>query len=95
MKVYIDADFKCHVTDDGTMTAVESGFFDDKCEAFIEGYRYIPQGENWTREDGEVFEGEMIAPWKDFAELDEAQRVYEQEQLRDALNALNELGVYA
>ena len=26
--IYIDADFKCHVSDDGTMTAVETDFFD-------------------------------------------------------------------
>ena len=93
MKVYIDADFKCHVTDDGTMTAVESGFFDDKCDTFIEGYRFVPAGEVWTREDGVMFTGEMIAPWKDYAELDEAQRVYEKEQLADALEALKVLGV--
>ena len=95
MKVYLDADFKCHVTDDGMMTAVESGFFDDKCDTFIEGYRFVPQGESWEREDGEVFTGEMIAPWKPFDELDAAQRAYEQEQLRDALEALKVLGVTA
>ena len=95
MKVYIDNDYKCHVTDEGTMTAVESSFFDDKCDTFIEGYRFVPAGESWTREDGEVFQGEMIAPWKDFAELDEAQRVYEKEQLADALEALKVLGVTA
>ena len=88
MKVYIDSDFKCHVTDDGNMTAVETSFFDGKCDAFIEGYRYIPAGEFWTREDGQVFRGEMIAPWKDYAELDSAQREYERERLADAENAL-------
>lgn len=93
MKVYIDNDFKCHVTDDSTMTVVESGFFDGKCDIFIEGYRYVPAGESWTREDGVMFTGEMIAPWKDYAELDEAQRAYEKEQLADALNALKVLGV--
>lgn len=95
MKIYIDNDYKCHVTDDGTMTAVETEFFDGKCDEFIEGYRFVPAGESWTREDGEVFEGEMIAPWKDYAELDAVQREYEREQLADAIAALNELGVYA
>lgn len=93
MKVYLDKDFKCHVSDDGTMTAVETDFFDGKCNELIEGYRYVPAGESWQREDGEVFEGEMIAPWKDYAELDAAQREYEQELLADMKNALNELGV--
>ena len=94
MKIYLDKDYKCHVTGDGSMTAVETEFFDGKCDEFIEGYRYVPAGESWTRSDGEVFEGEMIAPWKPFAELDAAQREYEREQLADAIAALNELGVY-
>lgn len=91
--IYLDSDFKCHVTDDGTMTAVETDFFDDKCDAYIEGYRYVPAGEVWTREDGEEFAGEMIAPWKDYSELDEAQRAYEREQLADMRSALEVLGV--
>lgn len=93
MKIYIDNDFKCHVTDDGSMTAVETEFFDGKCDEFIEGCRFVPEGESWTREDGEVFEGEMIAPWKPFAELDAAQREYEREQLEDMREALRVLGV--
>ena len=80
MTAYIDADFKCHVSDDGTMTAVETDAFDGKCPAYIEGYRYIPAGESWTRPDGVVFGGEMIAPWKPWAGLDTAQREYEREQ---------------
>ena len=88
MKIYIDSDFKCHVTNDGTMTAVETSFFDGKCDAFIEGYRYVPAGESWTRSDGVVFRGEMIAPWKPYSELDRAQRAYEREKLADAETAL-------
>jgi hypothetical protein len=77
MKVYIDSDFKCHVTNDGTMTAVETDFFDGKCDAFIEGYRFIPPDKTWTREDGEVFTGEMVSPWKDYAILAAYQEQYE------------------
>lgn len=86
--IYIDSEFKCHVTNDGTMTAIETDAFDGKCDAFIEGYRFVPAGKTWTRSDGEVFEGEMVSPWKDYAELDEAQREYEREKLADAENAL-------
>lgn len=86
--IYIDSEFRCHVTDDGTMTAVETSFFDGKCDAFIEGYRFVPEGKTWTRSDGATFTGEMIAPWKDYAELDSAQREYERERLADAENAL-------
>ena len=91
--IYIDSDFKCHITDDGTMRAVETDFFDQKCDAFIEGYRFIPAGESWTREDGEVFAGEMIAPWKNWKGLDAFQREYERELLRQYETALQTLGV--
>lgn len=86
--IYLDAEFKCHVTNDGAMTAVETEFFDGKCDAFVEGFRFVPAGKTWTRSDGEVFKGEMVSPWKDYAELDEAQREYERQLLADAENAL-------
>lgn len=86
--IYIDSDFKCHVTDDGTMTAVKTDFFGDKCDAFIEGYRFVPSGETWTRSDGAVFNGEMIAPWKPYDELDNAQREYERQLLAEYEAAL-------
>ena len=82
-KIYIDSDFKCHITNDGAMRAVETDFFDGMCDTFIEGYRFVPSGESWTRSDGVVFYGEMISPWKDYAELDNAQREYERELLAD------------
>lgn len=78
--IYIDSEFKCHIANDGTMTAVETDFFDGKCDAYIEGYRFIPSGKTWVRDDGVEFSGEMIAPWKPWAELDAAQREYEGEQ---------------
>lgn len=90
MTIYIGNDYKCHVTDDGTMTAVDTDVFDGKCDAYIEGYRFVPSGETWTREDGEVFEGCMVAPWMDWATLDAAQREYEREQYEDMRAALAE-----
>lgn len=86
--IYLDSDYKCHVADGGTMTAVETDFFDGKCDAFIEGYRFVPNGETWTRSDGAVFKGEMISAWKPYNELDAAQREYERARLADAENAL-------
>lgn len=86
--IYLDSDFKCHTTDDGTMTAMETDFFDGKCDAFVEGYRFVPAGETWIRHDGVVFQGEMIAPWKPWQELDNAQRKYERE-LVETLSAEN------
>lgn len=66
MTVYLDSDFRCHLTDDGSMRPVEDAFFDGKCAAFIEGYRYVPEGEVWTRADGVQFRGLMVAPAKDY-----------------------------
>ena len=100
--IYLDPDFKCHLTDDGTMTAVETDYFDLICDTMTEGYRFVPAGQSWTRSDGAVFRGEMIAPWKPWEELDEAQREYERQQyeameaeLADARQALAILGVNA
>lgn len=93
MTIYIDNDYKCHVTNDGTMRPVETDFFHGKCDSFIEGYRLVPEGESWTRSDGVVFAGEMVAPWKDFAELDAVQREYERQQMEDMREALTVLGV--
>ena len=90
--IYIDSDFKCHINNyDGTLRTVETDFFDGKCDEFIEGYRFVPSGERWTREDGYVFKGEMIAPWKDYNKLDEAQREYEREKLEEYETLINEL----
>lgn len=65
MKIYIDTAYRCHVKDGGGMNAAETDFFDGKCDALIECYRFVPEGAAWTREDGAVFIGEMIAPHKD------------------------------
>lgn len=66
MKIYLDVDFCCHLTNDGTMREIETSAFDSKCAAFIEGYRLVPTGESWIRADGAVFQGEMIAPAKNY-----------------------------
>ena len=86
--VYIDSEFKCHTADDGTMKAVETEFFDGKCDAIIDGYCFVPAEESWTREDGAVFQGELAFPWKPLEELDAAQRAYERE-LSETLSAEN------
>lgn len=91
--IYIDSEFKCHVASADNMAAVETDFFDGKCDTFIEGYRFVPEGEIWTREDGHVFNGEMISPWADYSQLDNAQRQYEREQLADMRHALEIMGV--
>lgn len=62
--IYIDSDFKCHITNDGTMTETQHEFFNDKCDAFIEGYCYEPDNMKFY-------------PWKSYPELSAAQAQYE------------------
>ena len=89
MKIYLDLDFRCHLSDDGSMHPIETDFFDGKCAAFIEGYRLIPEGESWTRADGAVFYGQMIAPAEDYSQLEKVQAQYE----ADELSRLTSLGI--
>lgn len=69
MIIYLDSEFICHLTDDGTMTAIETDAFDGQADAYIEGYRYVPEGETWTRSDGVQFQGLMIAPAKNYLNI--------------------------
>ena len=93
MTIYIDKDFKCYTAEADGLRAVETDAFNGKCPEYIEGYRFVPAGETWTRADGVEFQGEMIAPWKPFAELDAAQRAYEQQLLAEYAAALQTVGV--
>lgn len=76
--IYIDGDFKCYTAPAEGRTATETSCFDGKCAAFIEGYRFVPAGQSWAREDGVVFQGETAAPFKDSAVLEAAQKVYDE-----------------
>ena len=84
MTIYIDKNYKCHVSHGDGLTAVETDAFNGMCKQVIEGYRFVPDGQSWTREDGHVFHGEMIAPWRDYDILAELQALYEEEQARQA-----------
>lgn len=91
MRIYIEPiDFKCHTTNpDGTFLEMETSFFDGKCQTFIEGYRFVPSDYSWTRSDGTVFHGEMIAPFKPYDQLAAAQAQYEAD-MAEAANAYQE-----
>ena len=70
--IYIDSESRCHLTDDGTMTAVETDFFDGKCDEFVEGFCY------------EILERAVrIYSWRPYSELDNAQREYERQLLQE------------
>lgn len=70
--IYVDSLNHCHRIDDGTMTAVETDFFIGKYDPFVEGYCY-------DTSKGYV----QIYPWKNYAELDSAQREYERQLLKE------------
>ena len=95
MELYIDSQYKCHVSSGEGLREMNVDFFEGKCKTFIQGYRYIPDGESWTREDGQIFAGEMIAPAEDSRILEAAQTAYEEalDKNADALAALEVLGV--
>lgn len=82
MTIYIDSDYKCHISPGNGLTAIETEAFDGKCRQYIEGYRFVPAGQSWTREDGQVFRGDMIAPWRDYGILSEFQEVAQEEQAK-------------
>ena len=85
MKIFIDSDYKCHTTNpEGIFREVETNEFDGKCSTLVEGYRFVPNSESWTRSDGVVFTGAMIAPWKDYHELAAAQAQYERDMAEAA-----------
>ena len=93
VNVYIDSDCKCYAKELEGLTAVDAPFFDGKCEAFIGGYRFIPEGKSWTDGRGTVYRGETAFPWKPYGALDAAQRAYERgqyEAARAAYAALEE-----
>ena len=77
--IYIDSNNHCHVTNDGTMIPVETDFFDDKCDIFIEGYCLKNNLDT------------VIYPWKPYMELIIAQREYELSQLQEYKNKEQEL----
>ena len=93
MTIYIDSDYKCYVSDAEGRRAVETDFFDGKCAEWIESFRFVPEGETWMREDGEVFNGEMVTPWKDLSEAYAAQTAYLERQNAQYEAALSEIEV--
>lgn len=95
MIIYLDSDFRCYTSNAIDRLPVETDAFDGKCRRYIEGYRFVPAGSSWTRSDGVIFHGEMVAPAEDSRILEAAQAAYEEAMATnaDALAALDVLGV--
>lgn len=90
MTIYIDNDYKCYISAAEGRRTVETDAFNGKCAEWIESFRYVPEGETWTREDGEVFTG-MMAPWKDLGKAYAAQTAYVTAQNTQYEAALTEI----
>ena len=75
--IYIDSEFRCHLTDIGGLQAVETDVFDGKCDRYIEGYRFVPDGQTWTRDDGVQFTGPMVSPHTNYDILAAYQEQYQ------------------
>lgn len=90
MTIYIDSDYKCYTSEADGRRAIETDDFNGKCTEWIESFRFVPEGETWTREDGEVFTN-MAAPWKDLSEAYVAQTAYVTAQNTQYEAALTEI----
>lgn len=90
MTIYIDNDYKCYISAADGRRAIETDAFNGKCAEWIESFRFVPAGETWTREDGEVFTN-MVSPWKDLGEAYAAQTAYVTAQNTQYEAALTEI----
>lgn len=99
--IYLNKEFECTVAErEDTVQSIDTNFFDGKCNAFIEGYRFVPEGQRWVRNDGVIFAGEMVTPFKDTAYLEAVQTAFEElsESITNtelAIAELYEMGVTA
>lgn len=94
--IYLDTQFMCHPENDDSfelLTSIETDVFDNYCDEYIKGYRFVPEGYTWTREDGIKFNGEMIAPAKNWKDLIVLQHITDQEALSTYKDALNTVGI--
>ena len=80
--IYVDTKNHCYRVNDGTMIAVQTGFFYGKCVEFVEGHCCEAKGD-----------GVLIYPWKALPELEAAQREYERQQLADYKAACERMGI--
>lgn len=80
--IFIDSNNCCHRKNDGTMASIDTAFFYGKCDAFVEGYKCEVSGDY-----------AMFYPWKNYEELDAAQREYERELAQAARILLGEVSV--
>jgi hypothetical protein len=93
--IYLDENYRAHIEQDAETTRMPwadvHGFFAGKCDAFIEGYRVVPEGQTWARQDGTEFAGLMIAPVENPAALQAMQAEVDRETIAELDQAVVEL----
>lgn len=81
--IYIDEHMHCHTENpDGVYIPIETEFFNGKCKEFIEGFCVEMNNDGTIRQ---------IYSWKDYSELDAAQREYERQLLIEQEATIAEL----
>ena len=80
MIIYIDDNFKCYTSKNDGLQPIDTTVFDGKCAKYIEGYRFVPEGQTWTRDDGVQFIGPMVSPYKDYDILAAYQEQYKEDE---------------
>ena len=86
--IYLDEQYRCSREPVDGLRALETEVFAGKCDAYVAGCRYIPEGESWVRPDGKVFTGPMVSAWGDHRKREAVQRRYEKEQLAELTQAM-------
>lgn len=87
MTIYLDSNYRCHAQPAEGWRAIDCAWADGKCPVYIEGMRYIPDGETWTSVDGTELAGEMLIAVVDPATLLAAQAAWEKEQAESKADA--------
>lgn len=93
MIVYVDKSHRFRTEPTDGCREMDLPFFDGKCKEFIEGHMFLFEGETWTNDEGEIFEGEMMSTWMDSAELIRLQQAYEKELIHTYEESLKTVGV--
>lgn len=95
MNIYLDSEFKCHVTNaDNLIEVTAPSNFDGMCDKAIECMRYVPAGMTYTKPDRTTIHGEFIQCFDSVAAMAyQAQYDEMKADMEDMREALNLLGV--
>ncbi len=88
MTIYIDNEYRCHADYAEDRRAFEVEVLEGRSPKAIECYRYVPEGEEWAREDGQLFSGPMLSLWTDPLTEAEHQTEYDRQLIEDMQQAL-------